>query len=136
MSARIVDVMAGVAQLRELDIVAIQEIEAISLNAAYQIRDFLLRERIGSVIIVTPGFRSRRSALVYGRVLGRGRARRVLRPGVRHPNGGHLEPHVARRAAVAEQYLKLEYYRFYILPYRVLEQRDGEASNSGAGQDA
>src|SRR5215467_1258981 len=68
-SKGIAELMARQAQLRTWEILPIQEIEPISLNAAYLIRDQLAREHIRSMIIVTPGFRSRRASLVYKSVL-------------------------------------------------------------------
>ena len=74
------------------------------------------REHLGSVVVVTPGFRSRRSSLIY---------RAVLTPaGVQT----HCMPVVGEHAIenwaatwhgiedVTEQLVKLEYYRFYVLP--------------------
>src|SRR3989442_12862909 len=59
-SQGIAELMARVAQVQSLKIVPTREIEPITLNAAYQIRDFLTKERLRSVIVVTPAFRSRR----------------------------------------------------------------------------
>jgi hypothetical protein len=53
-----------------VDIVPIGQVEPISLNAARDIRDFMVRERIRSVFVISPLFRSRRSSLVYSAVLG------------------------------------------------------------------
>src|SRR5688572_30095258 len=58
-------VMARVAHLPAFEPIPIQLKEPISLNAAYQIRDFLLRKNVRSVVVVVPGFRSRGSTLVY-----------------------------------------------------------------------
>lgn len=115
-SRGITELMSRVARLENIEIIPIREIEPISLNAAYQIRDFLTREHLGSVIVVTPGFRSRRSSLIY---------RAVLTPaGVQT----HCMPVVGEHAIenwaatwhgiedVTEQLVKLEYYRFYVLP--------------------
>ena len=54
----------------ELEFIPIRDIEPISLNVAYQIRDFLVTEHLKPVLVVTPGFRSQRSSLVYHAVLG------------------------------------------------------------------
>src|SRR5712691_9662921 len=43
-SQGIAEVMARVARLQDLELIPIQKIEPISLNAAYQIRDFLTTE--------------------------------------------------------------------------------------------
>src|SRR5262249_33883626 len=82
---------------------------------AYQIRDFLTTEHLRSVIVVTPGFRSKRSALVY---------HAVLDPvGIKvHcvPVFGQMTPAKWAKTwhgiqGVTEQFLKLQYYRFYVL---------------------
>jgi hypothetical protein len=117
-----VDVMARVARLDPPEIIPIHEVEPISLNAAKQIRAVLTREHIGSVMVLTPGLRSRRSLLVYHAVLGRagidvscvpvfGRHTPENWPGTWH---GIQE--------VTEQLLKLQFYRFYVLPVYAWEQ--------------
>lgn len=68
-SKDIAEVMAGVAHLPNMQFIPVQESEPISLNAAQQIRDVLEREHVRSVVVVSPGFRSRRSFLVYTSVL-------------------------------------------------------------------
>src|SRR5262249_34116017 len=68
-SQGIAEVMARVARLQNMEFIPIQAIEPISLNAAYQIRDMLTTEHLRSVLVVTPGFRSKRSSLVYHAVL-------------------------------------------------------------------
>src|SRR5262245_29618225 len=69
-SEGIVRVMTGVAQLHEFEIIPIAEKEPITLNAAYQIRDHLMRKHIKSLLLVVPAFRSARSMLVYRSVFG------------------------------------------------------------------
>ena len=112
----IAELMARAAQVRAPEIMPIRASEPISLNAAYLIRDFLTREHLRIVIVVTPGFRSKRSSLIYHTVL---------------PPAGitvHCLPVFDRTPAnwtktwhgiedVAEQFLKLQYYRFYVLPF-------------------
>src|SRR5687768_11850083 len=66
-----VAVMARHARLASWELIPIQEVEPISLNAARQIARHLTREGVTSLTVVAPGFRSRRSALVYSSVLGR-----------------------------------------------------------------
>lgn len=118
-SKGIAEVMARQARIRAWEMIPIQEIEPISLNAAFQVREHLVREQVKSVIIVTSGFRSRRSSLVYRAVLGHDG------PGVRcDPVFGRTTPerwtktwHGIQEAA--EEFLKLQYYRFYVIPFRV-----------------
>ena len=61
----IAEVMTHLAWMPEPEFIPIQEIEPISLNAAHQIRDYLAAEHLKSVIVVSPGFRSQRSFLIY-----------------------------------------------------------------------
>ena len=115
-SQGIAELMARVARVHNLKIIPIRDIEPISLNAAYQIRDFLTKERLRSVIVVAPAFRSRRSSLVY---------RAVLRPaGIQVYCMPVLGEHTPENWTatwhgiedVTEQFVKLQYYRFYVLP--------------------
>src|SRR2546425_29768 len=115
-SQGIAELMARVARVQDLEIVPTRYIEPISLNAAYQIRDFLTKEHLRSVIVVTPAFRSRRSSLVY---------RAVLRPAGVHvycmPVLGEHTPENWTATwhgieDVTEQFIKLQFYRFYVLP--------------------
>src|SRR5262245_52975330 len=62
-SAGIAELMAKQARLRAWRTIAVEHIEPISLNVALQILARLRSERITSVIVVTPGLRSRRSLL-------------------------------------------------------------------------
>jgi hypothetical protein len=115
-SAQIVELMARTAGIGELTMVPVRETEPISLNTAYQVRDFLRKEGIKSVLVVAPGFRSRRSAMVYGTVLGpAGIAMRCV------PVFGGQTPDTWSETLhgielILEQYVKLGYYRVFILP--------------------
>jgi hypothetical protein len=62
--------MARVTRMPEPEFIPTSDIEPISLNIAYQLRGFLVTEHLKSVLVVTPGFRSQRSSLVYHAVLG------------------------------------------------------------------
>jgi hypothetical protein len=110
-----VDVMARIARLPNVEVIPINEVEPISLNAAKQIRDFLLRERIKSVVVVSPGFRSRRSELVYGAVLLPAGIEVGCVPvfGAGAPGNWTETWHGIQ--AVTEQFAKLQYYRFFVL---------------------
>ena len=66
--AGIVEVFSRIARLANVTLIPIRQTEPITLNAAREVRDFLVRERIRSVVFVTPGFRSQRSVLVYEKV--------------------------------------------------------------------
>jgi uncharacterized SAM-binding protein YcdF (DUF218 family) len=115
-SKDIVEIMTQVARLQHAEIIPIQGIEPISLNAAYQIRDFLTKQNIRSVVVVTPGFRSRRSALVYQAVLGESGIRVSCVPVF----GGQVENWSKSWHGIEDvtmQLLKLWYYRLYVLPF-------------------
>ncbi len=113
--------LADVAHLGPYEIVPTVQREPIALNVAHDVLAFLRRERIGSVIVVSPLFRSRRSALVYSAVLSQAGVSVRCAPGA-------LEPHVSTWTAtwhgvqeVVEQWFKLQYYRVYVLPLRTPE---------------
>jgi uncharacterized SAM-binding protein YcdF (DUF218 family) len=114
-SQGIAELMSQMARLQNPTILPIQIFEPISLNATYQIRDFLLKEHLRSVIVVTDGFRSKRSALVYHAVLGPAGIKVSCMPvfGEKTPKNWALTWHGIEQ--VTEQFLKLQYYRFYVL---------------------
>jgi hypothetical protein len=115
-SAEIVAMMARVARLGELEMIPIREIEPISLNAAYQIRDYLQRERIHSILVVTPAFRSRRSSIVYRAVLGPAGIHTACMPIFGGPTPVAWSETWHGVEQVVEQYVKLGYYRVFVLP--------------------
>lgn len=114
-SRGIAELMARRARLGTWDVLPFREVEPITLNAAAGLRDRLARDGVRSLILVTPAFRSRRSDLTYRAVLGLGMQ-------------VHCVPVFDRRTPatwtatwhgvqeVGEQFLKLQYYRFYVLP--------------------
>jgi hypothetical protein len=116
-SQGITELMSQMARLQNPTILPIRIVEPISLNAAYQIRDFLLKEHLRSVIVVTDGFRSQRSALVYHAVLDPTGIKVSCMPvfGEKTPEDWAVTWHGVQQ--VAEQLLKLQYYRFYILRF-------------------
>jgi len=109
------EAMARHARMAAWELLPISEVEPISVNAAFQIRQYLLRENVKSLIVVTGGFRSQRSSLIYRTVLA-GRGVQV-----------HCDPVFGRATperwgdtwhgiqSVAEEFVKLQYYRFYVL---------------------
>jgi len=68
-SQAVAEVMARHARMAAWELLPISEVEPISVNAAFQIRQYLLRENVKSLILVTGGFRSQRSSLIYRTVL-------------------------------------------------------------------
>src|SRR4029453_10547308 len=109
------EVMARHARMAAWELLPISEVEPISVNAAFQIRQYLLRENVKSLIVVTGGFRSQRSSLIYRTVLaGRGVQVRW------DPVFGRATPERWSDTwhgiqSVAEEFVKLQYYRFYVL---------------------
>lgn len=114
----IAEMMATMSRVGSVEIVPVREAEPISLNAARDILRFSQRENIRSVIIVSPLFRSRRSALVYGATLGKAgvTVRCDVVEGTRDATTWADSWHGIQNAV--EQWLKLQYYRLYILPFR------------------
>jgi hypothetical protein len=114
-SVGIVEVMARVARMQNVEIIPIREIEPVSLNAAYQVRDFLTQRNLKSVAVVTAGFRSRRSSLIYHAVLQPVDIQVYCIPVfARTPENWTNTWHGIQE--VTEQFLKLQFYRFYVLP--------------------
>ena len=118
-STEIAEVMARLARLRQPELIHIRPLEPISLNAAYQIRAVLQKEKVRTVVVVTPAFRSRRSALVYSAVFGEADIATRCVPvfGQQTPDTWGETWHGILQ--VAEQHVKLLYYRVYVLPMHV-----------------
>jgi hypothetical protein len=118
-SQGIAEVMALQARLGTWEVLPIRETEPITLNAATQLRDHLVAQGARSLILVTGGFRSRRSALAYGSVLGPAGIRVHCVPvfGPKTPATWTETWHGVQE--VLEQQVKLQYYRFYVLPMLV-----------------
>jgi hypothetical protein len=115
-SAGIVDVMVRVARLPGTELIPIQAREPITLNTAYQLRAFLEKEHLRSIVVVVPALRSRRSILIYNRVFGEAGITTSCVPvfGQDTPDTWASTWHGIQQ--VIEQYGKLAYYRFYVLP--------------------
>jgi hypothetical protein len=115
----IAELMSRLARIQDAEITPIRVIEPISLNVAYQMRDLLTKEHLKSVIVVTPGFRSKRSYLVYHEVLAPVGIKVYCMPvfGGQTPRNWTKTWHSIEE--VAEQFLKLHFYRFYVLQKRL-----------------
>jgi hypothetical protein len=88
------------------------------LNAAREIRSFLKRQDIHSVTVVSPAFRSRRSQLVYDRVFRpAGIAVGCVPVFGTSPQNWTQTWHGIQD--FLEQFVKLAYYRLYVLPRSV-----------------
>lgn len=114
-AAGTVELMARISRLDSFEILPIRIEEPISLHAANQIRDVLVRNHINSVIVVAPGFRSRRSALIYNTVLSKAGIRVGCAPvwGVTTPKNWTHTWHGIQN--VIEHFGKLQYYRIWVL---------------------
>jgi hypothetical protein len=110
-------VMARIARIGDIEIVPTRQVEPITLNAVRDMQRFLEREHIRSVIVVTPLFRSRRSALVYGATFGRAGILVRCEPvqGALGVSNWTRSWHTIQD--VVEQWFKLQYYRLYVMPF-------------------
>jgi hypothetical protein len=119
----VAELMARLSRVGEIDLIPIRQVEPITLNAARDIQQFLEREGIRSVIVVTPLFRSRRSALVYGATLGQAGVKVSCDPG---PGTREVDTWAQTWHGiqdVMEQWIKLQYYRLYVLPFQPAAER-------------
>jgi hypothetical protein len=109
--------MAAAARLGPIEVVPARTLEPISLNVARDVLHALQRDRVRSVTVVTPLFRSRRSALVYGATFGRAGITVRCEP-VRGTQGVDTWTRTWHGVQdVLEQWVKLQYYRLYVLPF-------------------
>jgi hypothetical protein len=121
------------AHLDAIDIVPTRQVEPISLNAARDVLRFIEREHIRSVIVVSPFFRSRRSALVYGATLGRAGITVMCEP-VQETHGVDTWTRSWHGVEdVVEQWVKLQYYRLYVLPFGVGVQEPTTIPGASSG---
>jgi hypothetical protein len=116
-SRGIAELMARQARLRDWEIMLLREVEPITLNAAAQIRERLTRQRVKSVIVVSSGFRSRRSSLVFRAVLGDAGIQVHCVPVFGRKTVEHWADTWHGMQEVFIEFLKLQYYRFYVLPF-------------------
>jgi len=68
-SAGFVEVMARIARIKDCELILVDEQEPIRYSAALQVREHLLKQGIHSVVVVSPGFSSRRDFLIYQTLL-------------------------------------------------------------------
>lgn len=115
----IADVMIRIAHLKSAETVPVRrQLEPISLNVAYQIRDYLRAGPIRSVLVVTSGFRARRAALIYEAILGEAGVAVSCVPvfGTTTPENWTRTWHGVQEVVL--EFLKLNYYRMYVLPFK------------------
>jgi hypothetical protein len=111
-----VRLLASLARLGEIEIISTRQAEPIMLNAARDIQTAFERNHIKSVLVVVPLFRSRRSELVYAATLGRAGIEVRCEPVQGSESISHWTRSWHGIQNVVEQWLKLQYYRFYVLP--------------------
>jgi hypothetical protein len=111
------EVMARIARLEAVSVVPVRQAEPISLNTARDVLRFVEQERIRSVVVVSPLFRSRRSAQVYRATLGPAGISVTCEPvqGTYAVDRWTGSWHGIED--VIEQLIKLQYYRLYVLPF-------------------
>ena len=110
------ELMASRSGLGSVEYVPVRDVEPVTLNAARDVHRFLEQQHVRSVIAVTSLHRSRRSALVYAATLERAGITVHCQT---VPAGVDARAWVRSRHGiedVLEQWLKLQYYRLYVLP--------------------
>lgn len=112
----IAGVMARLAHLSEWEPVVFDAVEPISLHVAYEVRDRLIALNVNSVALLSPALRSRRSLLIYDAVLRRAGIRAACVPvfGGKAPGTWFETAHGIQEVVL--QFVKLQYYRFWVLP--------------------
>jgi hypothetical protein len=116
-SRGIAEVMARQARLRVWRVIPIGYTEPIALNASIQIRRQLIRDGIKSIIVIAPGFRSRRSSLVYRATLGDAGITVNCVPVFSRSSPERWTHSWHGIQEVIEEFVKLQYYRLYVLPF-------------------
>jgi len=108
-------VMLRAAHIKGAELVPIRLQEPISLNAAKQLRGYLVKERIRSVIVVTSAFRSERAFLIYSSILTPVGIQVQVEPvfGDYDPENWTKSLHGIQEVVL--QLVKLWYYRIFVL---------------------
>lgn len=112
----IAGVMTRSAHLDDAETVPLRIVEPISLHAAYQVRTFLMKEHLRSITLVEPGFRSMRSFLVYQAVMNHSGIAVSCEPVYGPQTAENWIDTWHGIQEVLLQFLKLQYYRLYVLP--------------------
>jgi hypothetical protein len=117
---RVTGVMADMVGLGEWEPVPIREVEPISLNAALDVRRVLEREAVSSVVVVSPRFRSRRSALVYSTAFAPAGIEVSCEPAPAPVGPDDWTDTWHGIQEVLQQWIKFRYYEWYVMRTRVL----------------
>jgi hypothetical protein len=113
----ITQLLVDLSRVGPVEMVPVRAIEPISLNAAIDLRTFLVAHNIRSVVVVSPLFRSRRSDLVYDAVLER-RGIVVRCEAVEEARDIRSWTNTWHGMQdVVEQWAKLQYYKLWVLPF-------------------
>ncbi len=110
-----VEVMCSISRIDKYKLIPIAEIEPIRLNAARQVREQLRGLGIKSIVVISPGFCSRRSLLVYQSVFDPGEVEISCLPvfGDRDPSNWTESWHGIQEVFL--EFGKLWYYRLWVL---------------------
>ena len=114
-SQGIAELMVRISRIREYEILLIDEKEPIRLNAVRQLREQLQGRGIKSIVVISPGFCSRRSLMVYQSVFDSGDVEISCLPvfGDRNPSNWAESWHGIQEVFL--EFGKLWYYRLWVL---------------------
>jgi hypothetical protein len=116
-SQGIAELMIKVARLRSVELLPIEQEEPITLNVARQVAEHLKsRSNVSSLLILTPGLRSKRTHLVFSTVLVATGIKVSCFPvwGTQNPDNWTTTWHGIQEVCL--QHVKLLYYRLFVLP--------------------
>jgi phenylpyruvate tautomerase PptA (4-oxalocrotonate tautomerase family) len=116
LARRITELICEMARIQDAELVPVVIEEPISIGVARQLAEKFRAEGVESVIVVTSGFRSRRTYLIYDSVMSPLGIRVYCSPvfGVRDGPDKWTETwHGIQK--VIEQFVKLQYYRWAVL---------------------
>jgi len=119
---QVIQTISSAAGVEGPEIIGMRELEPITLNVARQLGDALRKDNVRSVIVVSNAFRSNRSSRVYRKVLEPLGIQVYIAPvfGTRKPKNWWRTWHGIQE--VIQEFLKLQYYRFFVLPKQLPEQ--------------
>jgi hypothetical protein len=131
-----VDVMVRIARLPPPTLVPVRHAEPFTLTAVRQIGRVLRQQHMKSIALVTPAFRSKRSFLVYSAVLAPQGISVSCVPVFGLHDASNWTHSWHGMQDVAEQIIKREYYRLWVLPRYSSRGSYGLSPNEQTGQHA